>query len=84
MTQQLKSKPVLEHVRLGETPGIVKMAAELTKGTDELSLDRPSEGLDQGGRGESSKHHVVQEHDIKVTQPVVPAKVSQEIESSDS
>lgn len=63
---------------------MVKMTVELTKGTDELSLDRPGEGLDQGGRGESSKHHVVQEHNIKVTEPVVPPKVSQEIESSDA
>lgn len=60
------------------------MTGELTKGTDELSLDRPGEGLDQGGRGESSKHHVVQEHNIKVTEPVVPPKVSQEIKSSDA
>lgn len=63
---------------------MVKMTVELTKGTDEFSLDRPGEGLDQGGRGESSKHHVVQEHNIKVTEPVVPPKVSQEIESSDA
>lgn len=63
---------------------MVKMTVELTKGTDEFSLDCPGEGLDQGGRGESSKHHVVQEHNIEVTQPVVPPKVSQEIESSDA
>lgn len=63
---------------------MVKMTVELTKGTDEFSLDGPGEGLDQGGRGESSKHHVVQEHNIKVTEPVIPPKVSQEIESSDA
>lgn len=49
----------------------------LTKGTDKLSLNRPGDGLDQGGRCEPSKKHVVQEDDVEVSEPVVPTKVSQ-------
>ena len=49
----------------------------LTKGTDELSLYCPGDSLDQGGRGETSKHHVVHKDDVEVPKPVIPTKVSQ-------
>ena len=51
--------------------------SRLTKGTDELSLYRPGDCLDQRGRGETSKQHVVKEDDVEVPKPVIPTKVSQ-------
>lgn len=51
--------------------------SRLTKGTDELSLNCPGDCLDQGGRGETSKQHVVQEDYVEVPKPVKPTKVPQ-------
>ena len=51
--------------------------SKLTKSTDELSLNCPGDCLDQGGRGETSKQHVIQEDNVEVPKPVVPTKVSQ-------
>lgn len=61
-----------------------KFKVRLTKGTDELSLYSPGDCLDQGGRSESSKQHVVQEDDVEVPQPVIPTKVSQQIKAGDT
>lgn len=60
-----------------------KNESRLTKGTDELSLHRPGDRLDQGGRGEAGEQHVVQEDDVEVPEPVVSTKVSQQIEARD-
>lgn len=54
-----------------------------TEGPDELPLHRPGHRLDEGGGGQTRKHHVVQEHHVEVPQPVVAAKVSQEVEPRD-
>lgn len=56
-------------------------AHRLTKGTDELSLYRPGDCLCKGGRGETSKQHVVQEHNVEVSEPVKSPKVSQQIKA---
>lgn len=55
----------------------IKITRRLTKGTDELSLYCPGDCLDQGGRGETSKHHVVQEDNVEVAKPVIATIVSQ-------
>lgn len=58
--------------------------SRLTEGTNELPLYRPGDRLDEGGGREASKQHVVQEDDVEVPQPVVAAKVSQEIKAGDA
>lgn len=55
----------------------------LTKGTNELSLHRPGDRLDEGGRREASEQHVVQEDDVEVAEPVIPTIVSQQIKAGD-
>lgn len=55
----------------------------LTKGTNELSLHRPGDCLDEGGRREAGKQHVVQEDDVEVPEPVIPTIVSQQIKAGD-
>ena len=46
-------------------------------------MHRPCDRLDEGGRGQASEHHVVQEHHVEVPQPVVAAEVPEEIEPGD-
>lgn len=55
----------------------------LTKGTDELSLHRPGDRLDEGGRREAGEQHVVQEDDVEVAEPVISTIVSQQIKAGD-
>lgn len=55
----------------------------LTKGTNELSLHRPGDRLDEGGRSETSEQHVVQEDDVEVPEPVISTIVSQQIKAGD-
>lgn len=56
----------------------------LTEGTNELPLYRPGDRLDERGGREAREQHVVQEDDVEVAQPVVAAKVSQEIKAGDA
>lgn len=55
----------------------IKNESRLTKGTNKLSLNCPCHCLDQRGRGETSKQHVVQEDNVEISKPVIPTKVSQ-------
>lgn len=66
------------------TPSSVLNEIGLTEGTNELPLHRPGDRLDEGGGREAGKQHVVQEDDVEVAQPVVTAKVSQEIKAGDA
>ena len=56
----------------------------LTEGSDELPLHGPGERVHQAGRGEACEHHVVEEYDVEVAQPVVASKVSQQIKPGDA
>lgn len=95
MTQQLKVQPVFAHCYAGTVTQAQKhrrtvnsfklkrRERRLTKGTNELSLHRPGDRLDEGGRREASKQHVVQEDDVEVPEPVIPTIVSQQIKAGD-
>lgn len=74
---QLNTVPLIYGYKVLSLALQIQNGSRLTKGTDELSLNCPGDRLDQGGRGETSKQHVVQEDNVKVPEPVVPTEVSQ-------
>ena len=55
----------------------------LTECTDEFSLYGPGHSFDERGGGKPSKHHVVQEHNVEVPQPVVPAIIPKKVKAGD-